>query len=101
MSVHPPDCDCDTYGCQLRRKALGFGMTATPTARARRPFRPKRDESCSWERGLAGEQRPGGFFSPYIGEQSFRRVHVKEASERHREITEVRRAAHAGPSPQE
>jgi hypothetical protein len=81
----------------LRRKGIGFGFDATPTARARRPFRPP--VNCSENAGVAGEHRPGGFFAPYVGEHSLRRIHTKEARERRREITSARRAAYAGASP--
>ncbi len=94
VTIHPVDCGCDTYGCRLRRKSVGFSYDATPTRRARRPWRPK--VNSSWEAGVAGEHRPGGFFSPYVGERSRRRVHVKEAGERRREIDEVRRRDVAG-----
>lgn len=97
MTIHPSDCDCDTYGCELRRKGIRLSYDASPTARARRPFRPKVE--CSENAGLVGEHRPGGFFSPYVGEHSQRRVHTKEGRERRREITEARRAAYAGASP--
>lgn len=97
--IHPPDCDCEAYACVLRRKGIGFSYDATPTHRAKRPWRPK--VNCSWEAGLAGEHRPGGFFNPYVGEHSLRRIHTKEASERHREISEVRRSRVQGPALQE
>jgi hypothetical protein len=99
MTVHPDDCDCPTYGCMLRRKGIRLGYDASQTARARRPFRPP--VSCSENAGLAGEHRPGGFFSPFVGERSLRRVHTKEGRERRREINESRRAAYAGASPKE
>jgi hypothetical protein len=94
--IHPPDCECDTYGCQLRRKGISLSSTASPTMRARRPWRPK--VNCSWEAGVAGEHRPGGTFMPYVGEHSGRKVRVKEAAERRHEITEVRRAREQAPA---
>lgn len=99
MTIHPTNCTCDAYACQLRAKGIGYSSTTSPTMRTKRTFRPR--ANCSWEAGVAGEQRPGGFFSPYVGERSLRRVHVKEAGERRREISEARRAAHAGASPKE
>jgi hypothetical protein len=97
--IHPPDCDCEAYACELRRKRVSYGMSATPTANVRRPWRPK--VNCSWEAGYAGEHRAGGFFQPYVGEQSLRRIRVKEAAERRQEISEVRRRYSQGPALQE
>jgi hypothetical protein len=93
--IHPTNCTCDAYACTLRRKGLGYSSAVTPVMRdpRRRKWRPR--VNASWEAGVAGEHRPGGFFSPYIGEDSFRRIHVKEAAERHREFTATRRAQHA------
>jgi hypothetical protein len=97
--IHPPDCECEAYACELRRKGIGFGYDATPTHRARRPWRPK--VNCSWEAGVAGEHRRGGFFQPYVSEHSLRPVRMKEASERRREISEIRRSRVQGPALQE
>lgn len=97
MTIHPDGCDCDTYGCELRRKGIRLSANASQTARARRPFRPPVNASAN--AGYAGEHRPGGFFSPYVGERSMRKVHTKEGRERRREISEARRAAYAGVSP--
>lgn len=94
MTIHPTDCDCDTYGCKLRRKGVGFSYDATPTARTKRTFRESKRPS--WEAGVAGEHRPGGYFVPYIGEKTGRTIHVKEAAERRHEFTEARRAHHQG-----
>jgi hypothetical protein len=94
--IHPVDCDCDTYGCELRRKGLGFSSTATPTTRVRRPWRQK--VNASWEAGKAGEHRPGGTFMPYIGDQTGRHVRMKEAAERRSEISEIRRAREQAPA---
>jgi hypothetical protein len=96
--IHPPDCECESYACELRRKGIGFSYDATPTHRARRPWRPK--VNCSWEAGIAGEQR-GGFFQPYVAEHSLRRIRLKEAAERRQEISEVRRSRILGPALQE
>lgn len=86
--IHPSDCDCDNYGCQLRRKGIRLGYDASPTARSRRPFRPSKQPS--WEKGLAGERRADGSFMPYT-DTSGRKIHVKEFGERRRELTEARR----------
>lgn len=95
MTTHPSDCTCDTYGCQLRRKGISLSASASPTARARRPFRQKVDASIN--AGLNGEHRPGGTFMPTL-DASGRKIHVKEGRERRREIEEFRRRRHQGPA---
>ena len=95
MTTHAPDCTCDTYGCQLRRKGISLSSTASPTARARRPFRPKVDASANG--GLSGEVRPGGTFMPTL-DGSGRKIRTKEGRERRREIDEFRRRRHQGPA---
>lgn len=89
--IHSGHCSCDAYACALRRKGIGYTQAVTPVMRdqRRRKWRPR--VNASWEAGVAGEHRPGGFFSPYVGEHSFRRIHIKEAAERRREFSEVRR----------
>ena len=89
MTIHPSDCECDTYGCKLRRKGIGLSAKASQTMRARRPWRPK--VNCSWEAGPACEPRPGGTRMPYIGDKSGRIIRQKEATERSSEISEIRR----------
>jgi hypothetical protein len=85
--IHPSDCDCDLYGCTLRRKGILLSYDASPTRRTRRPWRDK--VNCSWEAGIATESRPGGFQMPYVDE-TLRPIRVKEAGERRREISEHR-----------
>lgn len=91
MTVHATDCDCDTYGCVLRRKGIALSNAATPNRPKRRPWRP--GNQPSWEKGLAGEKRGGGTFMPYLDKNpdgSMRRVHVKEGGERRHEISDIR-----------
>ena len=92
--IHPVDCDCTAYACELRRKGIRYGYDATPVHRARRPWRDK--VNCSWEAGRAGEQRPGGTFMPYVTD-NLRPIRVKEAGERRREISEIRQRQIQGP----
>ncbi len=66
MSVHAPDCRCDTYGCVLRRKGIRLSASATPTRTQRRPFRP--GPNNSWEKGRIGEHRPDGSFMPVLND---------------------------------
>lgn len=81
--IHPPDCGCDTYGCQLRRKGIQVPASATPTRTPRRPFRPG-PRYMSWEAGRAGEHRRDGSFMPHLG-ADLQPMGIKEYSEnRHR-----------------
>lgn len=98
MTVHDPDCGCDTYGCQLRRKGVDFSGAATPTRRARRPFR--KAEQPSWEKGKSGEHRADGSFMPYLNERGTP-IGVKEYGENRHRLSEIRRHQVAGPAPQE
>lgn len=63
MAVHPEDCTCDTYGCQLRRKGVQVSPQATPN-RQHHVYRPP--QRPSWEAGTVGEARPGGTRMPYL-----------------------------------
>ena len=65
MPMHPPDCECDAYGCQLRRKGVAISRAATPN----KPMKGKPGSNAeynSWEKGKAGEQRSNGTFMPYL-----------------------------------
>lgn len=95
MTIHPADCDCPTYGCQMRRKGIGYGYDATPTRRSRRPWRPK--VNASENAGVVGEHRPGGTFMPTL-DSTGREIHTKEGRERRREIDEFRRRRMQGPA---
>lgn len=96
--IHPDGCECPLYGCELRRKGVNFSDKATGVVQARRPFR--KPVNCSWEAGVAGERRVDGSFMPYLGEDG-RKVRVKEAGERRREISNIRERQMQGPAPQE
>lgn len=96
--IHPDGCDCSLYGCQLRRKGVRFSETAVGVVQARRPFR--KPVNCSWEAGTAGERRPDGSFMPYLDGQG-RKIRLKEAGERRRELSAIRERQIAGPAPQE
>lgn len=98
MTVHDPDCGCDTYGCQIRRKGVDFSANATQTRRARRPWRPKVE--ASWEKGVAGETRADGSRMPYL-DGTGRPIPIKEFGERRRELTEIRRRQVQGSAPKE
>ena len=99
MTTHPIDCECDTYGCQMRRKGILLSYDASPTRRARRPWREK--VNCSENGGLAGEPRSGGTFMPYLdlnGEGRLRKVHTKEGRDRRTEIAQIRDRHRKGPA---
>jgi hypothetical protein len=96
--IHPDGCQCDLYGCQLRRKGVNFSETATGINWSRRPFRPP--VNCSWEAGVAGESRPDGSRMPYLDEKG-QKIRLKEYGEKRHELTEIRRRQVEGPAPQE
>lgn len=93
MSVHAPDCDCDTYGCQLRRKGIQVPPSATPTRTPR--FVQRRPRWNNWEKGIAGEHRRDGSFMPYIHANGAE-IGVKEWSDNRRKYGSQLRAAKAG-----
>lgn len=80
--------DPDCFGCRIRAKALSYSRAASPTARSSKA--PPRTPDPAWERGLAGEQRPGGTFMPYLNAKGDP-MHVKEASGQRRRIADTRR----------
>lgn len=82
MSVHAPDCGCETLGCKLRRKGIQVPPSALPTRTGRRPWRP--GPKNSWEAGRIGEHRPDGSFMPVINAAG-KELSTKEmADDRHR-----------------
>jgi hypothetical protein len=84
--LHSLDCPCPAYGCELRRKGVQFGPSATPVNRHRRPFREP--VQPSWEAARAGERRSDGSFMPYLKLDGSmpRTIGIKEGSERRHEI---------------
>lgn len=99
MPAHAPDCDCDTYGCELRRKGFTLSSAATPTRTQRRPFRPG-PRFNSWEKGVKGEHRPDGSFMPYLNGDG-QKIHVKEFSENRKEYEAIRARQIQGTSKKE
>jgi hypothetical protein len=96
--IHPDDCECPLYGCELRRKGVQYAGSATPTSRARKPFRES--INCSWEAGVAGETRPDGSRMPYL-DGTGRKIRVKEYGENRRKLSDIRSRQVQGPAPQE
>lgn len=80
--------DPDCYACRLRAKGISFSGSATPVARTSKAA--PRTPDPAWERGLAGERRPGGTFMPYLNAKGDP-MHVKEASGQRRRISSIRR----------
>lgn len=63
MATHPADCECDTYGCVLRRK----GVQLSPAGMERHNRKPPAPHRYNqWEKGRASEARPNGTRMPYI-----------------------------------
>jgi hypothetical protein len=93
LSVHAPDCGCDTYGCQLRRKGISVPPSATPTRTQRRPFRP--GPNNSWEKGRAGEHRRDGSFMPYLNDTG-QDIGVKEWADNRTKYEKRLKAVKAG-----
>jgi hypothetical protein len=88
--IHPPDCECTTsLGCRLRREnSVQLNAGAAITKRKGRPQSNARYNG--WERGIAGEHRPGGTFMPYLDPKTSSPMGVKQASEQRHKIAEVR-----------
>lgn len=80
MAICDGSCD-GCYGCRLRAKGVMVSPAATPN---RRNKIAPRTADPAWERGIAGEHRPGGFM-PYLNDKGSP-IHVKEAGERRTEI---------------
>lgn len=75
-----PICPCGKVNLAVAR-TVGVAPSATPT---RTPLKRKGGNKSvhnSWERGLAVEERPGGFQMPYLGENG-EPVGVKEFAQR-------------------
>lgn len=74
----------DCFGCRI--KGVGIAPSAMPSRqRIRRDangnpvLRPMEDPS--WEKGVAGERRPGGGFVPYLNEKGSP-MRIKEHGEK-------------------
>ncbi len=101
---HPVVLDdgSECLGCRIRGgfvPALGRSVTATRTPSKK--LRPMK--GSSWEKGIAGETRPGGGFMPYLNPKTFSEIGVKEAGERRTEHTRIRESQlhnpnHFGPT---
>lgn len=81
--IHPADCQCDTYGCQLRRKGLQVSPAAMPNRHNRVV---KQTQPNAHNAQIRGERRPGGFISPYLHASTGAPVRAKEYEAKHHAI---------------
>ena len=77
--IHPPDCACDAYACQLRQKGVQIDTRATPSRR-KLTFRPTKE--WDWAKGRVGERRDDGSFSPYLSPGTLKPMGVYEYQHR-------------------
>lgn len=82
MSVHDPDCGCDTYGCRLRRKGLQVSPRATPNRRNNVP--PRASEPPSINKQIVYDERPGGYKMPIFTETGDPLRHKRWRENRHK-----------------
>lgn len=61
--IHPPDCDCGAYACDLRAKGVQVSPAGMVKHNGKPPSKPRYN---NWEKGRAGEKRAGGSFMPYL-----------------------------------
>lgn len=78
------------FGCRIKTVNLGAEATASRTKDRVAPRTP----DPAWERGVAGEHRPGGTFMPYLRPGTTTPMGVKEAGEKRRLIESSRSRAH-------
>lgn len=61
--IHPADCECGAYACELRQKAPQVSTAGMVRRNSIPPSKPRYNQ---WEKGKAGEHRPNGSWMPYI-----------------------------------
>lgn len=88
--IHPPPCDCGSYGCSLRAKGVQISPAATPTKA--RKGKPSEQRYNSWEKGKAGEKRKDGTFMPYLDAKGARIPIKKYSDARSKYDEQVRKA---------
>lgn len=95
MPVHPAGCDCGSYACELRNKGVSIAHAATPN-KVRKGKPGSNAEYNGWEKGLAGEKRPGGTFMPHLDGKG-NTIGVKQFSEkRHQYETRLKKLRSGG-----
>lgn len=83
-----PD-SCAERGCFTDRvRTQHLGVPTKDSTRTVTP--PSTMQAPSWEKGVAGEYRPGGGFVPYIGAGKASPMGIKEAAEKRTEIKRIR-----------
>jgi len=93
--VHPHGCDCGAYACKLRAKGVSVSPKATPTQHNRKAPAPHTNNS--WEKGVAGENRGGGTFMPYLGADG-KPLPIKERSAAESKVKTLRQRLQASAS---
>lgn len=91
--IHPADCDCGSYACELRAKGVQTNAGAATSHRRGRPG--SNAEYNGWERGFAGETRADGSFMPYTHGDGTP-IRNKEFAENRHTFTERRRRQLSG-----
>lgn len=89
--MHAPDCECDAYGCVLRRK----GVQLSP-GQARSVLKGQAGSNSEYngvERAIAGERRKGGTFMPYLDKKG-NTVPIKQHRANEAHHREIRRRQH-------
>ena len=78
---------CEARGC-FKERVSTVSMGHVDGGNNRRQGKPRSTEPPSWEKGVAGEHRPGGGFMPYLKGDSY--VGIKEYSENRRKYDAIR-----------
>jgi hypothetical protein len=82
------------YGCQLRAKNIGLSSSATPTRVKDRPHKFRPMKQPSWEKGIEGTHRPGGYFMPFLNDKGARMgVHEAQSNRSRIDATKRRNAS--------
>jgi len=80
---------CETNGCfAAKARSVSFGRVPG-TGRIQTLKSVPEPDQPSWEKGLAGERRPGGGFMPYLNDEGSP-MGIKEGGERRHEIAQIR-----------
>lgn len=94
--IHPPDCRCGAYACELRAKNVAVQPGQARTGKYKGGAESQAKYAGS-NHGVAGESRPGGTFMPYLtpnAEGKLAEVPAKQGREQRHTIREVRRRQH-------
>ena len=87
----PDSCSANERCFGETARSISFGTVPGGTRNASREVtNPKPPEASSWEKGRAGEERPGGSRMPYLNAQG-ERMGIKEMSENRKHYEGIRR----------